>query len=187
MVADFLCRKTLLSSAFSQVRAGISTQSDGNFGLAKPNYAEPRSEGDHWRAHIVFSPDAARVRTAFADALNPPSGDAGGGWLIFALPPAELAVHLPGGAECAIYQPPAPIATPSLTRRIHMPLSGVSYPRCGPAGPWAGVAGHDRFPGRGQVQDEGAAPLVQPQGGVGQGGCGGTCPAGCCSNARRHS
>jgi hypothetical protein len=34
MVADFLCRKTLLSSALSQVRAQISTHSDGNFGLS---------------------------------------------------------------------------------------------------------------------------------------------------------
>lgn len=42
---------------------------------------------------IVFSPDAAKVRTFFADVLNLPSADAGGGWLIFALPPAELAVH----------------------------------------------------------------------------------------------
>jgi catechol 2,3-dioxygenase-like lactoylglutathione lyase family enzyme len=42
---------------------------------------------------IVFSPDAARVREFFADVLNLRSVDAGGGWLIFALPPAELAVH----------------------------------------------------------------------------------------------
>ncbi len=42
---------------------------------------------------IVFSPDAARVRTFFADVLGLPAADAGGGWLIFALPPAELAVH----------------------------------------------------------------------------------------------
>jgi catechol 2,3-dioxygenase-like lactoylglutathione lyase family enzyme len=33
------------------------------------------------------------VRAFFADVLNLPSVDAGGGWLIFALPPAELAVH----------------------------------------------------------------------------------------------
>jgi len=33
VVADFLCRKTLVSSALSQVRAQISTHSDGNFGL----------------------------------------------------------------------------------------------------------------------------------------------------------
>ena len=42
---------------------------------------------------IVFSPDAQKVRAFFTDVLNLPSADAGGGWLIFALPPAELAVH----------------------------------------------------------------------------------------------
>jgi predicted enzyme related to lactoylglutathione lyase len=42
---------------------------------------------------IVFSPDAAKVRAFFSDVLNLPSVDAGGGWLIFALPPAEVAVH----------------------------------------------------------------------------------------------
>ena len=42
---------------------------------------------------IVFSPQAEKVRAFFADVLEMPSVDAGGGWLIFALPPAELAVH----------------------------------------------------------------------------------------------
>src|SRR5215468_9780770 len=42
---------------------------------------------------IVFSPDAAKVRAFFTDVLNLRSVDAGGGWLIFALPPAELAAH----------------------------------------------------------------------------------------------
>jgi hypothetical protein len=42
---------------------------------------------------IIFSPEAEKVRTFFADTLHMPSVDAGGGWLIFALPPAELAVH----------------------------------------------------------------------------------------------
>jgi predicted enzyme related to lactoylglutathione lyase len=42
---------------------------------------------------IVFSPDAEKTRAFFADVLNLPSADAGHGWLIFALPPAELAVH----------------------------------------------------------------------------------------------
>ena len=42
---------------------------------------------------IVFSPDAEKVRTFFADVLGMPSADAGGGRLIFDLPPAELAVH----------------------------------------------------------------------------------------------
>ena len=42
---------------------------------------------------IVFSPQAERVREFFSDVLGLSSVDAGGGWLIFALPPAELAVH----------------------------------------------------------------------------------------------
>jgi hypothetical protein len=42
---------------------------------------------------IVFSEQAEQVRGFFRDVLGFPSVDAGGGWLIFALPPAELAVH----------------------------------------------------------------------------------------------
>jgi catechol 2,3-dioxygenase-like lactoylglutathione lyase family enzyme len=42
---------------------------------------------------IVFSAEAEKVRAFFADVLGMTSVDAGGGWLIFALPPAELAVH----------------------------------------------------------------------------------------------
>ena len=42
---------------------------------------------------IVFSPEAEKVRAFFDGVLGMPSVDAGGGWLIFALPPAELAVH----------------------------------------------------------------------------------------------
>jgi catechol 2,3-dioxygenase-like lactoylglutathione lyase family enzyme len=46
---------------------------------------------------IVSSPQAEKVRAFFADVLGLPSADAGGGWLIFALPPAELAVHPAAG------------------------------------------------------------------------------------------
>ena len=42
---------------------------------------------------IVFSPEAEKVRAFFGDVLGLSSADAGGGWLIFAMPPAELAVH----------------------------------------------------------------------------------------------
>jgi predicted enzyme related to lactoylglutathione lyase len=42
---------------------------------------------------IVFSPDADALRAFFRDVLEFDSVDAGGGWLIFALPPAEVAVH----------------------------------------------------------------------------------------------
>jgi catechol 2,3-dioxygenase-like lactoylglutathione lyase family enzyme len=42
---------------------------------------------------IIFSRDAEADRAFFRDVLDLPSVDAGGGWLIFALPPAELAAH----------------------------------------------------------------------------------------------
>ena len=47
---------------------------------------------------IVFSPEADQVRAFLRDVLGLSSADAGGGWLIFALPPAELAVHPADGA-----------------------------------------------------------------------------------------
>jgi len=42
---------------------------------------------------IVYSKDAAADRAFLRDVLGFASVDAGQGWLIFALPPAEAAVH----------------------------------------------------------------------------------------------
>jgi catechol 2,3-dioxygenase-like lactoylglutathione lyase family enzyme len=42
---------------------------------------------------IVYSRDAERARAFFRDTLGFSSVDAGHGWLIFGLPPAELGVH----------------------------------------------------------------------------------------------
>jgi catechol 2,3-dioxygenase-like lactoylglutathione lyase family enzyme len=47
---------------------------------------------------IVYSKDATADRAFFRDALGLSSVDAGDGWLIFALPPAEIAVH-PAGED----------------------------------------------------------------------------------------
>lgn len=45
-------------------------------------------------AHLIlFSEDAEADRLFLADVLGMESVDAGRGWLIFALPPAEVAVH----------------------------------------------------------------------------------------------
>jgi catechol 2,3-dioxygenase-like lactoylglutathione lyase family enzyme len=45
-------------------------------------------------AHVViYSKDAEADRTFFKDVLGFPSVDAGHGWLIFALPAAEVAFH----------------------------------------------------------------------------------------------
>ncbi|KAA2256121.1 extradiol dioxygenase [Solihabitans fulvus] len=49
-------------------------------------------------AHIVIhSRDAEADRAFFRDVLGYRHVDAGNGWLIFALPPAEVAVHPTGG------------------------------------------------------------------------------------------
>lgn len=42
---------------------------------------------------IIYSDKAEEVRAFFRDTLGYRFADAGGGWLIFAMPPAELAVH----------------------------------------------------------------------------------------------
>src|ERR671927_1017395 len=45
-------------------------------------------------AHVLlYTPDAEALRAVFRDALGWEHVDAGDGWLIFALPPAELGVH----------------------------------------------------------------------------------------------
>ena len=42
---------------------------------------------------VIYSKDASSDRAFLRDTLGLASVDAGHGWLIFALPPAELAVH----------------------------------------------------------------------------------------------
>jgi catechol 2,3-dioxygenase-like lactoylglutathione lyase family enzyme len=50
-------------------------------------------------AHVIlYSRDADADRAFLRDVLGLSSVDAGGGWLVFALPPAEVAVH-PAGDE----------------------------------------------------------------------------------------
>jgi predicted enzyme related to lactoylglutathione lyase len=48
---------------------------------------------------IVYSKDAEADRAFFKDVLGFPHVDAGHGWLIFKLPPAEIAVHPADGPE----------------------------------------------------------------------------------------
>ncbi|HTJ83404.1 MAG TPA: hypothetical protein VL400_16910 [Polyangiaceae bacterium] len=47
---------------------------------------------------IIYSKDADRDRAFFKDVLGSTHVDVGGGWLIFGLPPAEVAVH-PGASN----------------------------------------------------------------------------------------
>ncbi|TMF94473.1 MAG: extradiol dioxygenase, partial [Chloroflexi bacterium] len=55
-------------------------------------------------AHVIlFSQDAEADRAFISDVLGFRSVDAGEGWLIFALPPAELAVHPADDAHHELY------------------------------------------------------------------------------------
>ncbi len=55
-------------------------------------------------AHIiVYSKDADADRAFFRDILGFASVDAGRGWLIFALPPAEAAIHPAGDSLQELY------------------------------------------------------------------------------------
>jgi catechol 2,3-dioxygenase-like lactoylglutathione lyase family enzyme len=55
-----------------------------------PRYDLQMITGTH---AIIYSDDAERTRAFFRDTLGFPSVDAGDGWLIFKLPPAEVASH----------------------------------------------------------------------------------------------
>jgi catechol 2,3-dioxygenase-like lactoylglutathione lyase family enzyme len=53
---------------------------------------------------IIFAEDAERARAFLRDVLEFEGVDAGDGWLIFALPPGELAVHPgPGPGHHALF------------------------------------------------------------------------------------
>jgi predicted enzyme related to lactoylglutathione lyase len=48
---------------------------------------------------IIYASDAERARAFFRDVLGLPSVDAHDGWLIFKLPPSELALHPESGPQ----------------------------------------------------------------------------------------
>jgi hypothetical protein len=67
-----------------------STASTGLYG----RYGQRKDAAMINGAHaILYSDDADATRTTLAKVLGTRTVDAGGGWLILALPPAEIAVH----------------------------------------------------------------------------------------------
>lgn len=48
---------------------------------------------------VLYSKDSEADKAFFRDVLKLPNFDVGAGWLIFALPPSELAVHPSSGNE----------------------------------------------------------------------------------------
>jgi catechol 2,3-dioxygenase-like lactoylglutathione lyase family enzyme len=106
---------------------------------------------------IVYSKDATADRAFFRDVLGFPSVDAGHGWLIFALPQAELAVHPDENAGSELY-----FMCDDLTAEIRtledkgVRCSDVEEPR------WGSVT-RIRLPGGGELglyQPKHPSPLV---------------------------
>ncbi|WP_345708534.1 VOC family protein [Kitasatospora paranensis] len=87
-------------------------------------------------AHVIIhSRDEEADRAFFRDVLEWPNVDAGGGWLIFALPPAELAVHPtdgPGAHELYLMCDDVDATVRDLTAR------GVEFTRPVTAAGWGG-------------------------------------------------
>jgi len=64
----------------------------------------PREELMITGAHVILFTDQVEATRAFLrDALELPAVDTGGGWLIFALPPAEVAVHPQDASRHELY------------------------------------------------------------------------------------
>src|SRR6266850_2647025 len=88
-------------SIFEQTRASESAQRPVRKPQSPEDGSKPIESREEKRtecmingAHvIVYSKDAEADRAFFKDVLGFPSVDAGHGWLIFALPPAEAAFH----------------------------------------------------------------------------------------------
>jgi hypothetical protein len=98
-------------------------------------------------AHVIlYSKDATADRNFFRDVLRYPAVDAGNDWLIFALPPAELAVHpaqVDGGHELFL------MCDDLTTEMATLAEKGVG---CGPVedARWGSVT-KIQLPGGGQV------------------------------------
>ena len=63
--------------------------------MVRPNGRRFMISGVH---AIIYSKQAEKLRSFFRDVLGLRAVDAGGGWLIFGLPPAELSFHPTRGA-----------------------------------------------------------------------------------------
>jgi catechol 2,3-dioxygenase-like lactoylglutathione lyase family enzyme len=76
------------------VRDPLALQSVARARGTRDHLSKKRAKFMIFGAHVIlYSKDATADRAFFRDVLGFASVDAGHGWLIFALPPAEAAVH----------------------------------------------------------------------------------------------
>jgi len=113
-------------------------------------------------AHIiVYSKDATADRAFFRDVLGFTSVDAGNDWLIFALPPAELALHPTegDGAHELYFMSDDLSADMAALSQEHVRFSEVAEER------WGSVT-RMHLPGGGEIglyQPKHPSPLVPSQ------------------------
>jgi catechol 2,3-dioxygenase-like lactoylglutathione lyase family enzyme len=111
---------------------------------------------------IVYSHDAEADRAFFQEVLGFASVDAGHGWLIFALPPAELALH---PAADAVRSELYLICTDLTAEMARLEAKGVSCSDV-EAARWGAVT-RIRLPGGSDIglyQPSHPSPLVPPAG-----------------------
>ena len=108
-----------------------------------PEYRAGMINGAHV---IVYSTDAEADRAFFRDVLEYPHVDAGHGWLIFKLPPAEVAVHPADQGSHELF-----LMCDDLDRTIaDLTARGVEFVRPAERQPW-GVLTSIRLPGGGEL------------------------------------
>jgi catechol 2,3-dioxygenase-like lactoylglutathione lyase family enzyme len=111
---------------------------------------------------LLYVEDAEAARAFFRDVLGLRSVDSGGGWLIFALPPSEIAFHPPatgkeGGTELYL------VCDDLATTMKELEAKGVEFTTPVSDEGW-GLLTHVRIPGGGELglyEAKHASPLAE--------------------------
>ena len=106
-------------------------------------------------AHVLlYTPEAEALRATLRDALGLDHIDAGDGWLIFALPPAELGVHPSDGATSHAL---SFMCDDIVATIAELKAKGIEFSRDEPRDDGFGITADIRLPGNVEVQ------LYQPR------------------------
>ncbi len=111
-----------------------------------------RSAGVIAGAHtIIFAEDAQRAREFLRDVLGFEGVDAGDGWLIFALPPGEVAVHPGSGWGRGPGHHALFLMCHDIERTVEeLERKGVDFVSAIEDESWGRIA-HFRIPGAGEI------------------------------------